>query len=427
MTALAAVVVAAPLHAQVDSSRGVRIGLTYTPGTKPGVLVLPVNGELGDSVRAMLQRDLENGDRVNVIVAEAVATDSATDGARGQYNYPLYARLGAAAVLQATVTVNGLHVAVHDVAKQRVERVKDFVLASPPLSPDWRMSVHAAADDIELWVSPSRGISATRILYSNGGRIWQIDSDGANPTPLTPGEAATSPAWHPRASHFVYTRMTDVGTQVVLREIGGATRMLSGAPGTVNTSPRFSPDASMLVYAHAKESGTDLYAMNPFGSEPPRRITVGRGRTSVSPTFSPDGRRIVFTTDRLGHNELYISDADGTNAEPLTLGSIGDQNYRSDPDWSPDGSLIAFQAQISGRFQILSIAPRGGGMKQYTNEGTNEDPSWAPDSRHVVFTSDRTGQSQLWVLDVESNRVRQLTRAPGGARNGAWSPLLRGR
>ena len=46
-----------------------------------------------------------------------------------------------------------------------------------------------------------------------------------------------------------------------------------------------------------------------------------------------------------------------------------------------------------------------------TSEGRNEDPSWAPDGRHVVFTSTRSGARQLWVVDVESGRMRQLTRA----------------
>src|SRR5688572_24514746 len=93
-------------HAQ-DSSLTVRIGLTYSPGTKPGVLVLPVNGEQGDSVRKILQRDLDFSDRVNVIAGEAVVMDTSSDGSRGRFNYPLYARLGAAAMIQATVTSTG--------------------------------------------------------------------------------------------------------------------------------------------------------------------------------------------------------------------------------------------------------------------------------------------------------------------------------
>ena len=60
---------AASLRAQ-DTTRGVRIGLTYRPGTKPGVAVLPVAGPLGDSLAAILARDLDYGDRVQVIGTE---------------------------------------------------------------------------------------------------------------------------------------------------------------------------------------------------------------------------------------------------------------------------------------------------------------------------------------------------------------------
>ena len=66
---LAALLLATPLAAQDTTGRGVRIGLSYEPGSKPGVVVLPVIGASGDSVRAILQRDLDYGDRVNAILA----------------------------------------------------------------------------------------------------------------------------------------------------------------------------------------------------------------------------------------------------------------------------------------------------------------------------------------------------------------------
>ena len=428
MAALAFVLRGREAHAQ-DSSTTVRITLRYAPGTKPGVLVLPINGADGDSVRAILQRDLDYGDRANVIAGEAIVMDTTADGSRGKFNYPLYARLGAAALVQATLTPAGLHVAVHDIGTQKVERVKDFPIAAPPLSPDWRQQVHAISDAIEFWITGSRGVAATRILYSSGGKIWQIDSDGANATALTAaGPLALYPAWHPKATHMAYVAMTDDGTRIVVRELNGngaTPRTFRAQAGSVNTSPIFSPDGESILYAHGMENGTDLYTVPVTGSESPRRVTVSRGLNAVSPSYSPDGRRIVFVTNRPGGLVLYIADADGTNAEALTPFNFGDKTTRTDPSWSPDGRLVAFQAEMGGAAQIYSVSPnRSGAPKQYTNEGRNEDPSWSPDSRHLVFTSNRSGKSELWVLDTESNRVRQLTHGASGAKAGAWSPRL---
>jgi len=430
MAALAFVLRGGVAHAQ-DSSLTVRIGLTYAPGTKPGVLVLPVNGDNGDSIRAILQRDFDHGDRVNVIAGESIVMDTTADGSRGQYNYPLYARLGAAAMVQVTATGNGLHVAVHDVRTQRVERVKDFVIAGAPLSPDWRQQVHAMSDAIEFWLTGVRGIAASRILYSSGGRIFQIDSDGANVVALTSNSPpAFYPAWHPRATRIAYAVMTDDGMRIMLRDLNGegnGTRpLVSRVPaGSMNNAPTFSPDGETVLYANGLENGTDIFAASAAANEPPRRVTVSRGFISVSPAYSPDGRRIVYASDKAGGLALYVADADGTNAEALTPFNYGDRTQRSDPSWSPDGRFIAFQAEIDGGVQIYTVRPGDrAAPRQYTNEGRNEDPSWSPDSRHLVFTSNRSGSMQLWVLDVESARVRQLTHAASGAKAGAWSPRL---
>lgn len=416
--------VAAPAWGQDTTVTGVRLGIVYAPGTRPGVLVLPVAGNAGDSIKAILERDFTNGDRLNVIALEPAAIPPLGDEST-KPNYPLFTRLGAAALIQVTPTSFGIQVAVHNAGKGVVERTKAFPLPAGALSPNWRLALHDVSDEIEQWITGVRGIAATRILYVAGGRVYQIDSDGANATALTSGGIAMSPVWNPAASHIAYMTMGQTGQQIVIREVGGATRILPTREG-LNMTPTFSPDGNTIVYAHGGESGTDLYATNAFGTEPARRITVGRGSDNTQPTFSPDGRRLAFTSGRLGHPEVYISDADGTNADLLTRDYV-DQPYRANPDWSPDGRLIAFEAQIAGRLQVMSIGLRDRVVKRHTSEGVNEQPSWAPDSRHLVFTSNRGGSRQLWVLDVESNTVRQLTHATGGARFGAWSPPLRSR
>ena len=417
---LASTVATLSAGAQDTTQRGVRIGLTYGAGTKPGVLVLPIRGAEGDSLRAIIERDLDFGDRITVLAGASAAAAGGTG-----VNYRLMGDLGAAAIVQSTITVTGLHVAVHDVAKQSVLQVEDFPLPDPPNSDAWRAAVHRVSDRIERWITGTEGIASTRVLFVRGGRIYSIDSDGANETPITPaGTTALSPAWHPSGRHIAYSVMGERGTQVYVHDLATRqSRRLVSTPGGLNITPAFAPDGRTLAYAHGLDEGTDLIVAQAFETSPGRRITVGRGTDNVSPSFSPDGRRMAFTSGRSGHPEVYIMDVDGTNAELLTPFNFGDQNYRSNPDWSPDGRLIAFQSQLAGRFQVMTIALRDRRIRQHTSEGQNEDPSWAPDGRHLVFTSSRSGTKQIWVLDVESGRARQLTRG-GGARLAAWSPRL---
>jgi len=413
--------------AQDTLQQAIRIGLRYDPNTKPGVLVLRVPGVNGDSLRAILQRDFDNGDRINVVAAEETGfPDAPVAGKNG--NYPLYAKLGAVAIVQATPTATGLHVAVHDVAQQKVARVKDFSIDGTPNSREWRLSVHNVSDELEAWVTGVHGIAATRVAYVQGvrnGRLYVIDSDGAFPTPVGDDSGVMSPTWHPKGTHVAYSV---VGTHgccqlYVLDVVSGAARRLEAVGGGLNSTPVFAPDGVVIVYTHGEETGTDLFATTVFERGPARRITVGRGSDNTSPTFSPDGRRLAFTSGRLGHPEIYISDADGTNPQPLTY-SVGDQNYRSNPDWSPDGRLVAYQSQqTDGSFQLNTISLRDRSVKQLTSDGSNEDASWAPDSRHIIFSSTRTGSKQLFVIDSESGRWRQLTRN-GGVRLPAWSPPL---
>lgn len=423
--ALGALAAPALLGAQDTTQRGVRIGLTYQMGTRPGVMVLAPNerGAAADSLQAILQRDLDYGDRVTIVGAEvANAAGAVKVSGTGRLNFALLAKLGAAAAVQPTLTASGVHVALYDVGQEKVAQVGDFPLPATVGSHEWRMAVHRAADEVERWITGVAGIAATRIAFVRDGRIHAVDSDGAFDAPVPGVGAGLSPAWDPTGRYLAYAVMSDAGTRIAVTDlVTRRTRVV--ASGGLNVTPTFSPDGHVIVYTHGEDEGTDLYAVAPFTGGPSRRVTVGRGTDNVSPSFSPDGQRIAFTSGRSGHPEVYITDADGTNAELLTPYAFGDQYYRSNPDWSPDGRQVVFQSQIAGEFQVMTIALRDRSVKQLTSEGRNEDPSWAPDGRHVVFTSNRTGVKQLFVLDTESGRIRQLTH-DGGARLGAWSRRL---
>ncbi len=417
------------LPAQADTAyRGITLVANFDPlRSKIPVVVLPVAGAFGDSVRAIVQRDLDYSDRFVVIpIDSADPSTLRAQGAAAGLNYDVFRHLNAAAVVQMTMAGTGVHVALHDVGHTQVMNAGDFDLPGSGLGRDWRLGVHRASDEIERWMTGQRGIAATRIAYIRGRNIRVVDSDGADEITVPTDSNGTSPAWNPAGTMLAYSTYGDASRLVVIDLATGRSHTLAGPTrNVIYTTPVFSPDGNTIAFARTGETQGDIYAVDVEGSAAPRRLTVAHGAQNSNPVYNPKGQRIVYVTNMQGPPELYIMDSDGTGADQLTKYDFDPNNYRSDPDWSPDGRLIAYQEMLNGRFQIRTIPASGGTPKQLTSDGTNEQPSWAPDSRHLVFTSSRTGVRQLWVLDTESNRVRQLTKAEG-SRLAAWSARLSG-
>lgn len=425
---LALSVPAAVAIAQDTTFRGITLNGAYDPlRDKVAIAVLPISGAFGDSVRAIIQRDLDFSDRFTVIAVDTGdLAGLRNEGTAAGLAYPIFAKLAVSAVVQITPVATGLHVVLHDVGKSQVSNVAEMTLPASGLSRDWRMAVHRVSDEVERWVTGQRGISATRIAYMRGGAIRIVDSDGASEVTVPTDECGVSPAWNATGTTLAYATC-GASSRVYLIDLAtGRSRSLIGPTrNTIYITPSFSPDGNSIAYARGTGEQSDVYVATIASPASPRRLTVARGVENTNPVFSPDGRHITYVSSLLGRPELYIMDADGTGANVLTDYDFSEKNYRSDPDWSPDGRLVAYQERINGRFQIRTIRVSGSTPKLLTSEGENEQPSWAPDARHLVFTSTRTGVRQLWIMDTESGRMRQLTKS-AGSRLASWSARLVG-
>ena len=143
--------------------------------------------------------------------------------------------------------------------------------------------------------------------------------------------------------------------------------------------------------------------------------------TVLIATIAP--AKIVFKSYRDGNGELYVMDDDGSNRRRLT------HHPRSDgsPSWSPDGKQILFHRNISQtevqQYEVFLMNAAGGNERQLTHHpalDTVATGAWSPDGHSIVFSSNRSGDREIYVMDIESGALRQLTN--DGGTGASWSP-----
>src|SRR5258708_25603099 len=117
---------------------------------------------------------------------------------------------------------------------------------------------------------------------------------------------------------------------------------------------------------------------------------------------------------------LFLSaSADAKSHTPIrTIEFDTDESTFMCVDVSPDGTTLALD--LLGDLYTLPIT---GGKAEPLLSGRAWDrcPRFSPDGRSIAFISDRVGRDNLWVLDLRSRRLRQITKfaGPSDANRGA--------
>jgi imidazolonepropionase-like amidohydrolase/Tol biopolymer transport system component len=198
-----------------------------------------------------------------------------------------------------------------------------------------------------------------------------------------------------------------------------------------------SPDGSTIVF----DLLGDIYLLPIEGGEA-RAIDSGLA-WAMQPRFSPDGSEIAYISDAGGGDNVWIMQADGSDARQLTR---EDFRLLNNPWWSPDGQWIAARKHYTTRRSLgtgeIWLYHRDGGAGVAVVERPDEkhqkelgEPAFSPDGRYLYFSLDSTpgstfeyaqdSNSQIFEIrrhDLETGETESFVTGAGGAVRPTPSP-----
>ncbi len=187
---------------------------------------------------------------------------------------------------------------------------------------------------------------------------------------------------------------------------GGNALGPTGTPDGDYVDFRLSPDEKRLAASlvNAKAGTVDIW-LTDLARNSTSRFASG-GLVTATPLWSPDGSRFVFKTNRNGNSEIYERSAAGGGSDrPVLLTDAYRAANIPSPniiltDWSPDGQSILFSvpATASGTdLWLLPLAQNGKPEKFIASPAEELHGNFSPDGHLVAYTSNESGKFDVYV------------------------------
>ncbi|WP_367914862.1 hypothetical protein [Leadbetterella sp. DM7] len=190
------------------------------------------------------------------------------------------------------------------------------------------------------------------------------------------------------------------------------------AGGGMNIAPSISPDGRYVAYISSK----DILSMNLYIAETATGKTVKKINTDgfgqhvdsysfieSTITWSPDGQKVALVIQSKARNKLLVLDAFKGGKKEYAISEL---DAFTNPAWSPDGEHLVITGIREGKVDLFLYNLRTGNLKNLTNDIYSDvQPAWSPDGRYIYFVTDRGGTTGY--LEKEHLRIARYTVSSG--------------
>jgi len=289
--------------------------------------------------------------------------------------------------------------------------------------------------------------------------IWRINSDGSNSIKMTNGEnGESSPRWSPNGSVIAFIaergESDDANNQIfVISNHGGEAEPLTNHETGVSNI-QWSLDGKFIYFLASdaksdeenerEKTKDDVYAFDEnyqqrhlwkisVDSKESSRITEG-DFSVTNYKLSRDGTKFAHHRGpnplygSAEHNEVWIMNADGTDAIQITNNNVSEQGAQL----SPDNITILFTSFSNEEFEFyyndnIFLAPAKGGKHKLLLKKMPHgvgSTTWSKDGKSIYFTANTGVRTELFSVMVKGEKLTQLTKGDHALRNFRYYPRL---
>jgi Tol biopolymer transport system component len=248
--------------------------------------------------------------------------------------------------------------------------------------------------------------------------IFVSNADGSHARNVTDtrGVDEFSPALAPdgRTIAYAFAARNQNSDLALITAAGTGKRRVTDTADVAEASPAFSPDGEAIAFIAQDDAGSsDVWSVSLGPSPEPTQLTTDGRAVPFGLSWHPDGSAIAFPRLRIGLGyaiDLYQVPAAGGDATALVEVETGTE--AREPDFSPDGSRVAYLLRTDVSRRSAYVSPVAGGEPQEVEARPGHEHlsvAWAPNGRRIVVY-DKTSRGGALVTYAAAGGDRELMR-----------------